>query len=92
MEMPVGLPVVAQAGERERDQKGGAGQLEPLVIEGSMVKHHLQTQSTGGNDTQNHTLAFYSKGYLNRLRINKFHPHLLPPSSPCGEHTGVNTA
>ncbi len=35
LQMPVGLPVVTQTGGGERDQKGGAGQLEPLVIEGS---------------------------------------------------------
>ena len=61
----------------------------------SPPKSHLEPadhQSTRGNGTQNHTLAFYSKGHLNRLRVNMFHPHLLPHSIPCGDHTSVNTA
>lgn len=82
MEMPVGLPVVAQGGE--------GGGIEGGVTAGAtcdrrlMGKHHFQTPTSNlliinqqeEITPKNH--IFYSKGHLNRK--NGFHLLLLPPN------------
>lgn len=92
MEMPVGLPVVSQTGERGIGLKE-VWQLEPLVMEdwweNITSKLPPQTCSSSINRRKEHTKE---KSHILQQEALKQEKQVspAPPSSPCAKHTGVN--